>query len=85
VGLSLALDKISFLFGGADGVRLEMESGLEDEAGRWRFCSLDLAGHRVAVVVERTVAGELDVWEARPVLAEPVRVDVGVVEWFPRG
>ncbi len=84
MGLALPLDKFSFLFGGAEGVRLEMEPGLEDEAGRWRFCLLDRAGHRIAAMVERKAAGELDVWEARPVLAEPVRVDVGEVEWFPR-
>jgi 4'-phosphopantetheinyl transferase len=84
LGLALALDKFSFLLG-TDGVRLEMDPGLEDEAGRWRFCLLDWAGHRIAAVVERAVAGDLDVWEARPVVAEPVRVDVGAVEWFPRG
>lgn len=85
LGLALALDQFSFLFGGTDGVRLEMDPGLEDEAGRWRFFLLDYAGHRIAAVVERAVAGDLDVWEARPVVAEPVRVDVGAVEWFPRG
>jgi 4'-phosphopantetheinyl transferase len=85
MGLALPLDKFSFLFGGAEGVRLEMDPSLEDEAVRWRFCLLDIAGHRIAAVVERTVAGEMDVWEARPVVAEPVRVSVDEVKWFPRG
>ena len=31
-------------------------------------------GHRIAVMVDRSVARELEVWEARPVLAAPVCV-----------
>jgi 4'-phosphopantetheinyl transferase len=83
LGLLIPLDKFSFVFGGAAGVRLEMDASLGDDAGRWRFCQLDYAGHRIAVMVDRSVAGELEVWEARPVLASPVCVDVGEVKWFP--
>ncbi len=83
MGLALALDKISFVFGGAEGIRLEMDSSLGDEGDRWRFFLLDHEGHRIAGVVERGVSGEMDVWEARPVLAAPVRVDRGEVRWFP--
>ena len=64
MGLALPLDGFSFLFGGAEGVRLEVDASLEDEAGRWRFCLLDYAGHRIAVMVEGRSA-ELHVWEAR--------------------
>jgi 4'-phosphopantetheinyl transferase len=81
-GMALALDQFSFLFGGAQDVRLEMGPGLQDEARQWRVCLLDLAGHRVAAVVQRHAAGEIAVWEARPVLAEPARVDVGEVKWY---
>ena len=52
MGLALPLDGFSFLFRGAEGVRLEVDAALEDEAGRWRFCQLDHAGHRMAVMVE---------------------------------
>jgi len=84
LGLSIPLDEFSFEFGGAEGIRLEIDRGLGNDASRWRFCQLDYAGHRIAVMVDRLVAGALEVWEARPVLAEPVRVDVGEVRWFPR-
>jgi len=40
------LNKLSFLFGGPAGIRLELDSCLDDEAERWRFCLLDHAGHR---------------------------------------
>ena len=83
LGLSIPLDEFSFEFGGAEGIRLEIDAGLGDDAARWRFCQLDYAGHRIAVMVDRLAAGELEVWEARPVLAEPVCVDVGEMRWFP--
>jgi 4'-phosphopantetheinyl transferase len=85
LGLSIPLDEFSFVFGGAEGIRLEINAGLGDDGGRWRFCQLDYAGHRIAGMVDRSAAGELEVWEARPVLAAPVCADVGEVRWFPRG
>jgi len=84
LGLSIPLDKFSFVFGGAEGIGLELDASLGDEAARWRFCQLYYAGHRLAVMVDGLVAGALEVWEARPVLAEAARVDVGEVQWFPR-
>lgn len=84
MGLALPLDQFSFVFDDAGGIRLEMDARLGDEAERWRFCQLNYAGHRIAAMVERKGADELEVWEARPVLAEPVRVETGGVEWFPR-
>ena len=80
----IPLDKFSFVFGGAEGIGLELDASLGDEAARWRFCQLYYAGHRLAVMVDGLVAGALEVWEARPVLAEAARVDVGEVQWFPR-
>ena len=84
MGLALPLDKFSFLFGGAEGVRLEIDPSLGDAPERWGFCQLDYAGHRIAAMVERKAAGALEMWEARPVLAAPVRVSAGNVRWFPR-
>ncbi len=52
MGLNLPLGKFSFLFEGAEGIRLEIDPELEDEAERWRFFLLDHAGHRIAGVVE---------------------------------
>ena len=84
LGLALPLDKFSFLFGGEAGIRLEIDRSLEDEGARWRFCQLDHAGHRIAAMVERKAAWELEVLEARPVTAPPLHVDIGAVIWHPR-
>ena len=83
MGLSLGLNRFSFLFGGSAGIRLEMDAELNDPPERWRFCLVDRGGHRVAAVVEATAAEWLEVLEARPVLAEPVRVTDCAVRWFP--
>ncbi len=83
MGLALPLDKFSFLFE-PDNIRLEMDASLGDRPERWRFCHLDHAGHRIAVMVERADGGELELLEARPILAPPVRVSVGGTQWFPR-
>jgi 4'-phosphopantetheinyl transferase len=71
VGMSLPLDRISFLFEGEDRARLELDSELGDDARRWWFCLLDYAEHRVAVMAEGDVKGEMEIWEARPPLAAP--------------
>jgi 4'-phosphopantetheinyl transferase len=84
MGLALPLDKFSFLFGGEEGIRLEIDPSLGDKAERWRFSQLDHAGHRIAAMVERATAGELEVLEARPLLAPPVLVGIGGVRWYPR-
>jgi 4'-phosphopantetheinyl transferase len=83
MGLSLPLDKISFVFGGAEEIRLELDASLSDEPGRWRFCLLDHAGHRVALMVERTADAELEIWEARPLLGTPTRLADFAPRWLP--
>jgi 4'-phosphopantetheinyl transferase len=83
MGLSLPLKKFSFVFGGAEGIRLQLDADFEEEAGRnWRFCLLDFAGHRVALMTERETAGALQMWEARGLPAPPVRLPDAVVQWF---
>jgi 4'-phosphopantetheinyl transferase len=84
MGISLGLSRFSFLFGGGAGIRLETDAELNDPPERWRFCLLDRSGHRVAAVVEAQAAGRLEVLEARPVLAKPVKADDCAVLWFPR-
>jgi 4'-phosphopantetheinyl transferase len=84
VGLSLPLNKFSFLFGGVEGVRLELDPCLGTEPGsRWRFCLVEHAGHRIALMAEGATVPELQVWEARPLLAPPTRLAVGGERWFP--
>ena len=84
LGLSLPLKKFSFLFGGDEGVHLEVDPSIGDELDRWRFCLLDHAAHRIALMVEGDAAGDLEMWEVRPLLAPPVRVGAGPEVWFPR-
>ena len=84
MGLSLPLNKFSFLFGGVEGIRLELDPCLVTEPGsRWRFCLLEHAGHRIALMAERATVPELQVWEARPLLALPTRLAAGEELWFP--
>jgi 4'-phosphopantetheinyl transferase len=84
MGLSLPLNKFSFLFGGVEGIRLELDPCLVTEPGsRWRFCLLEHAGHRIALMAERATVPELQVWEARPLLAPPTRLAAVGEPWFP--
>jgi 4'-phosphopantetheinyl transferase len=84
VGLSLPLSKISFLFGGREGIRLELDACLDDEAERWRFCLLGYAGHLIALTGERVVDFELQLFEARPPAAAAARVARETECWYPR-
>jgi len=83
MGLSLPLQKISFLFGEEEGFRLEIDPEVDNNLSRWQFCSFDHAGHRVAIVVEQENVPELNLWEARPLLAPPLHLGVCHVQWFP--
>jgi 4'-phosphopantetheinyl transferase len=83
MGLSLSMNKFSFLFGGAEGIRLELDLHSCHEPGRnWRFCLLDHAGHRIALMAEMATAPELQQWEARPFLTPPTRLADYEVQWF---
>ena len=84
MGLSLPMNKASFLFGGADRIRLELDPSLRDEPERrWQFCLLDQDRHRIALMAERESVPELQMWEARPLLAPPTRLPGGTEQWFP--
>jgi 4'-phosphopantetheinyl transferase len=83
MGLALPLKKFSFLFGGADAPRLELDPELDDEAGRWRFCLLEHAGHRIALMAEQVTEPELELWEMRPSQAAPTQLPAGEIRWFP--
>ena len=88
MGLSLPLHGISFLFGGAQGIHLEVDAGVDGDPARWRFCLLDYVEHRIAVVVDAAAAGNLEIddieiFEARPPFAPPARLPSGSETWFP--
>ena len=84
MGLALPLDKFSFLFAGPDAIRFEIDPSLNDDPEHWRFFVLDHQGHRIAGVVERPFTDHLEVLEARPASAQPVRLKECNVDWFPR-
>ena len=84
MGLSLQLSKFSFAFGGADGVRLELDASLCDEPGRkWRYCLHDHAGHRIALMADRQDVPDLELWEFRPLPASARRLPETRNPWFP--
>jgi 4'-phosphopantetheinyl transferase len=83
MGFSLPLKRISFVFWEAKGIRLELDRSLNDEADRWRFCLLDHADHRIALVAERAPDPELEIWESRPVPGSPTRLSNRSPRWFP--
>ncbi len=82
-GLSLPLRKISFLFGGSEGIRLEVEASVDDDPARWRLCLLNHMEHCVALVVEGNCSPEFEVWESRPLLSTPRRLPDREEPWFP--
>jgi len=84
LGLSLPLDRFSFLFGGAEEIHLQLDPGLGDEAERWRFCLLEHAGHRIALMAEQAAAPKLQIWESRLFSAPPKQLPGGGEMWFPR-
>ena len=55
MGLSLPLQGISFLFGGAEGIHLETSAEVDSNPARWRFCLLDHTLHRIAMVVDSEI------------------------------
>ena len=92
MGLSLPLRGISFLFGGAQGIHLEVGAGVDDNPAHWRFCLLDHVEHRIALVVEAAAGNSkivdrefpiLEIFEARPPLAVPTHLPSGSESWFP--
>lgn len=85
MGLSLPLNKFSFLFSdcGAD-IRMEIDEPLRERTGRtWRYSLLDYAGHRIALMVDSPEAPLLDRWELHPLLSPPVSLPRGSDLWFP--
>jgi 4'-phosphopantetheinyl transferase len=85
MGMALPTKLFSFVFGDGGEIRLEIDGKAEDVAERWRFFTVDHAGHRIALLVEGGGRPELEVWEARPLLGEARLVAVGGVRWFGEG
>lgn len=83
MGLSLPLKKFSFLFCPQGAIRLQLDADFPEEPGRrWRFCLLDFAAHRLALVIEDFAACEPHIWEARSLPAAPLPLPAIPVMWF---
>jgi 4'-phosphopantetheinyl transferase len=86
MGLSLPLQKISFLFDDdSEAIRFAVEAGVDDDPARWRFCRFDHGGHGIALAVEATAACEPEFWQARPPVGAPTRLLLDAPAWFPVG
>jgi 4'-phosphopantetheinyl transferase len=98
MGLALPLRGVSFLFGEPQGIRLEVDPGVDSNPSRWRFCLLEHVQHRIALAVEAAAPGntkiagieipdlevpKLEVFAARPPFAAPTRLPSGSETWFP--
>jgi 4'-phosphopantetheinyl transferase len=85
MGLSLPLNKFSFLFSEQDaGVHLEVVESLGERTGDlWRYSWLDYAGHRIALMVDSPEAPLLERWELHPLFSEPRSLPPCSETWFP--
>lgn len=82
LGLSLPMPSFSFLFGGAEGLRLTPPADDNRPEG-WRFCLLDHAGHRIALAVAHPQAPQLELWELQSAEETPSRLPDCNVRWLP--
>ena len=83
MGFSLPLQKFSFVHFPPADMRLEIDASLGHDAARWRFCLLDRAGHRVALIVERQQEPRLEVREMRPFQVPSLLPENLRPSWFP--
>ncbi len=83
-GMSSSMKGVSFLFGGTEGIRLNLDPSLGDEAQRWRFCLLEHAGHRIALMVERVADFKLQRFEMCSLKAPAKRLPGGAEQWYPK-
>ncbi|MGD0631819.1 MAG: 4'-phosphopantetheinyl transferase superfamily protein [Terracidiphilus sp.] len=83
LGLALPLNKFSFLFDSANGIRMEMDPALDDSPERWRFCLLEHRAHCIAMIAESSATPELRMWEARLPVPLPRAIASTELIWFP--
>jgi 4'-phosphopantetheinyl transferase len=82
VGFSLPVNQVTFIHEGTSEIRLQLESPLCGDDRQWKFCLFDFAGHRVAIAVEKSTQGQLQLMEARPPFASAVPLAADRVRWM---
>lgn len=86
LGLSLPLREISFLWNAAEGLRLKRDGPIRESDQRWRFCVIDHAGHRIALVAESCAEPRLELWGLSAFGQAPTRLGLDLRPvWFPSG
>ena len=83
-GMSAPLQGFSFVFGKNECPSLRLDPCLGDKAERWQFCTLNYAGHRVTLATEYNRDREIEIWEAQPVTAPPIKLNGLELRWFPQ-
>lgn len=61
MGLSLPLRKFSFVFDDPAQIGIAIDPSLNDPPERWSFRTMDVAGHRLALALERHAGAPLEV------------------------
>jgi len=84
MGLSLPLQEFSFVDCPPFGMRLEVNPSIGADAERWRFCTLDHAGHRVALMTEFRRQPHLEVRVMRPFQVPSSLPEDPQLAWFPK-
>ncbi len=83
MGLTHSLNKVSFLYGGRAGIRLELDSPLDEKADGWLFSHLEHAGHRIAVMAQGASAFDLQLIEMRPMPVSANYLTTAPGQWYP--
>ena len=83
IGLSQRLTDISFLFGDRQGIRLELDRSVDDEATNWCFCLISHVGYRIAIVIEQITDPRLELWELYPLMGCPMRRAMAPPAFYP--
>ena len=83
MGFSLPVNNISFLFGGTEGICLELDPSLGLLPAGWRMCLLDHIEHRVAIVGRLAADPRMQQWTMQPLSRAPLRLEADREQWFP--
>lgn len=84
LGLTLPLQRFSFVFDETDGIRLDLDPCLKDDSANWQFCLLNLNEHRIALCIQSKQHPQLEIWETHSIMASPKRRFEDEIRWFPR-